>query len=283
MRRFILFHPTTHCHPQRPRAWSLYIGGFLGTGIPTEPPDPYKWGDPMPPPTACPEALDALQFCRSLDEPPNLCAALHNMSESATNSGEEASGKANCRFIDASTRRGRKRRKTIKRKRKRHKACNGKQRGREANTFVMGIPLPVQRKPGVFNLSAGYLQAVGEDDDFAIIWDTGASMAISFSKKEDFINGIDWFQRPSEASGIARGRQLLGKGMVRWQVCLNDGYTFVVEVEAYYCPQANRRLLSPQQLLQHLADLNKTDHQGAKARVTLTANTLEFTHGKQQI
>ena len=115
-------------------------------------------------------------------------------------------------------------------------------------------------------------------DEFEIIWDTGASRSISFDKN-DFVDGIDWFDTQKQASGLANGLTMLGIGMVQWELRLNDNTSHIIKVPAYYAPNANRRLLSPQQLLQYLRATNASD----KSNFTLTADGLHFRHAKGQI
>jgi hypothetical protein len=109
---------------------------------------------------------------------------------------------------------------------------------------------------GVYNLSSGKRKY--SEADFSIIWDTGASNTITFCK-EDFTMGIDYFANPHSATGIASGLEILGKGMVRWDISLNDGTTYPIVIEALYCPKANRRLLCPQQLKKVLDEQNNWD------------------------
>jgi hypothetical protein len=109
----------------------------------------------------------------------------------------------------------------------------------ELNVFVTTANAKTERT-GVYNLSSGKRNY--NASDFSIIWDTGASQTVTFSK-EDFTTGIDYFTNPQSASGIASGLEILGKGMVRWDISLNDGSTYPIAIEALYCPKANRRLL----------------------------------------
>jgi hypothetical protein len=125
----------------------------------------------------------------------------------------------------------------------------------------------VTKIKNALNLSGGSLQS--DASLFPIIWDTGASKTMTHCLN-DFVGEIDWFQSPKAAVGIAAGLQILGQGRIHWQIKLNDGRSHVIEVEAYYCPTAQRRLLSPQQLQQHLRDTNAEE----KINIEITADCL---------
>jgi hypothetical protein len=90
-----------------------------------------------------------------------------------------------------------------------------------------------------------------QGNTYPILWDTGASGTLTFDK-EDFIDEIEWFKEPQRAVGIASGLSLPGKGKVSWTIDMNNGDTLTIEIDAFYCPKATRRLLCPQQLVQHL-------------------------------
>jgi Reverse transcriptase (RNA-dependent DNA polymerase) len=117
------------------------------------------------------------------------------------------------------------------------------------------------------NLTGGSLQS--DTDTFEVIWDTGASMSISHTT-QDFVGEIDWFQTPKTAVGIASGLKILGKGKINWLLKLNNGRSHMIEIEAYYCPTSQRRLLSPQQLQQHLRHTDSSN----KLSIEITADSL---------
>jgi hypothetical protein len=96
-----------------------------------------------------------------------------------------------------------------------------------------------------------------QDNTYQILWDTGASKTLTFDQK-DFIEGIEWFSKPQMAVGIASGLKILGKGKIRWQLRINQLETMALELEAYYCPAASRRLLCPQQLVNQLERVVRT-------------------------
>ena len=131
-------------------------------------------------------------------------------------------------------------------------------------------------RAGVYNLSSG--QRNYNASDFSIIWDTGASQTVTFSK-EDFTTGIDYFTKPQNASGIASGLEILGKGMVRWDISMNDGTVYPIAIEALYCPKANCRLLCPQQFKKVLD--NQSPSLGCI--INIERGHIHFRHGKHQI
>ncbi len=160
----------------------------------------------------------------------------------------------------------------------RKRKCKMK-KGKSAMTIeinVCGAPTMPAQLAEVYNISGGSIQDTSKL--FQLIWDTGASHCITFCK-EDFSGGISFYKEPKIATGLAQGLKILGEGQVNWEVQLNDGTMHVITLEAYYIPGANRRLLSPQQLLQHL---HATNHQG-QCRVELTADRLTFHQGSHQL
>ena len=87
---------------------------------------------------------------------------------------------------------------------------------------------------------------------FDVIWDSSASVCVT-PHKQDFVD----FQTCSFQSvkGIG-GKQckISGKGTVRWSVNDVNGKSRILEVEAFYVPQCNARLLSISQLLRMYQD-----------------------------
>jgi hypothetical protein len=123
------------------------------------------------------------------------------------------------------------------------------------------------------NLSGGSLHA--NTGSFQIIWDTGATKTITQSLN-NFTGEIDWFESPLSAIGIASGLKILGQGRVNWKVNLNSGKCHVIEIDAYYCPSAQQRLLSLQQLQQHLCDTGAKE----KLNIEITDESLVVRQGK---
>ena len=81
-----------------------------------------------------------------------------------------------------------------------------------------------------------------------IIFDTGASLAITFDKN-DFEGPIQSPNRPMKLGGMANGLEIEGIGTVAWGFTAADGSEIVLRTQCYYVPRANARLLSPQRLL----------------------------------
>ena len=79
---------------------------------------------------------------------------------------------------------------------------------------------------------------------FPIIFDSGASLAITFDRS-DFVGPI----RPlsSHLGGLASGLAIKGIGTVYWKFRTEKSVLTVV-ASAYYVPDAKQRLISPQRL-----------------------------------
>ena len=93
---------------------------------------------------------------------------------------------------------------------------------------------------GQVNLSYG-----PSSSGFPVIFDTGASLAITF-EKSDFVGPI----RPLFnhcLGGLANGLNIAGIGTVRWKF-RSKGSILSVISSAYYVPKAKARLISPQRL-----------------------------------
>ena len=90
------------------------------------------------------------------------------------------------------------------------------------------------------------LQLSKDNPSFPIVFDSGASLAIS-GNKDDFIGPIRGFSEVRRLGGMAGGMLIEGIGDVRWTFRTKKGY-MVVHTECYYVPDCNARLLSPQRL-----------------------------------
>jgi Reverse transcriptase (RNA-dependent DNA polymerase) len=84
---------------------------------------------------------------------------------------------------------------------------------------------------------------------FPIIWDSGASVSLSFCKK-DFVGKIKPVRRSSRIRGIKGDLDIKGIGTVRWAMFDDTHKLRIIEVPAYYAPDARTRLLSTSHLLQ---------------------------------
>lgn len=85
--------------------------------------------------------------------------------------------------------------------------------------------------------------AMHDDDTFTIIWDSGASMCVSFDKK-DFTGPITTLPHGSTISGISSTLKIEGIGEVLWSVMGTTGKLRHLKLPCYYIPQLRQRLLS---------------------------------------
>lgn len=81
---------------------------------------------------------------------------------------------------------------------------------------------------------------------FAVIFDSGASRAIS-GHKEDFCTPIKPLPTPLKLGGMANGLDIMGMGQVKWSFCTGTE-TIVIRTTCYYVPGTKARLISPQRL-----------------------------------
>ena len=81
---------------------------------------------------------------------------------------------------------------------------------------------------------------------FAVIFDSGASLAISPSK-DDFIGPIRPLPTERRLGGMANGLLIAGIGDIRWGFKSGDK-VFIVHSKCYHVPDSKARLLSPQRL-----------------------------------
>ena len=102
---------------------------------------------------------------------------------------------------------------------------------------------------------------------FLVTIDTGETFTITpFSS--DFVTGLT----PTEGAilhGLATGLQIEGSGTVHWNLPADDGSQITLTMTAYYVPEANRCLLSPQHY--HQNSSNST-----KQHFAITATHMEF-------
>lgn len=96
-------------------------------------------------------------------------------------------------------------------------------------------------------------------DSFVVIWDTGATCAVSFDK-EDFVEYED-SQGTRVLKGIAEGLDIKGYGRVHWTTTAIDGTVRTFDVPAVHVPSCQSRLLSPQSYLQ---DEKASHHENMK-------------------
>jgi hypothetical protein len=86
-------------------------------------------------------------------------------------------------------------------------------------------------------LLAGALPTEGA---FPIIFDTGATLAVT-GIRSDFIES-DFKVPPTELrlGGLARGLQIAGIGTVHWSFIADDGSMLMIQTKAYYVPEVNQ-------------------------------------------
>ena len=102
-----------------------------------------------------------------------------------------------------------------------------------AATSLMGT---VDLKPRTPNISR----------PFSVIFDSGASLAISPSK-DDFVGPIQQLPTERRLGGMAAGMLIEGIGTVRWTFQIGTQF-LVVNSRCYYVPDSKARLISPQRL-----------------------------------
>ena len=88
-----------------------------------------------------------------------------------------------------------------------------------------------------------------KDDLISAIWDTGATMTVTFCKN-DFIDGVRPTDQPLVIGGLANGLHVEGEGQVQWSFLSDEGTFITLQTKAYYVPSAGQRLISPQYVAQ---------------------------------
>jgi len=88
---------------------------------------------------------------------------------------------------------------------------------------------------------------------FRVIWDSGASIAVSFCK-DDFVGPLDSVGWMPKLQGLAKGLNIKGKGHVAWSFHDTNGMLRTVKLPAFYVPNCPVRLLSTSGLLQTYSD-----------------------------
>ena len=81
----------------------------------------------------------------------------------------------------------------------------------------------------------------------AVIFDTGASLGITFDKM-DFDGPLTVPDGDLRLGGMAQGLKIEGIGPVTWTFRNADGSELIIRSQCYYVPNAKVRLLSPQRL-----------------------------------
>ena len=98
---------------------------------------------------------------------------------------------------------------------------------------------------------ARFHSTVGKENSFLIIWDSGASVAVTF-QKSDFVN----FQKCSTTvQGVGNANNAVkGKGQVLWSIHDSKGMLRHLKLDAYYIPSCKVRLISTASLLDRYED-----------------------------
>ena len=90
---------------------------------------------------------------------------------------------------------------------------------------------------------------VGRGLKFMVIWDSGASLSITHSKK-DFGDTYEPAGTVDILSGICKGLKVEGKGTVKWNIQDQSGTFRTLELPALHVPSCSARLISCSSLLQ---------------------------------
>jgi hypothetical protein len=80
-----------------------------------------------------------------------------------------------------------------------------------------------------------------------VIFYTGASLSIT-PELLDFVSPLEPLTQPMKLGGMANGIQIKGIGIIAWTFTAKYGTEVQIRTEAYYVPEANQRMLSPQRL-----------------------------------
>ena len=106
-------------------------------------------------------------------------------------------------------------------------------------------------------------QSMPASATFPVIWDSGASISISFDRK-DFVGPIQAPGTITQLQGIAKGLRIEGQGHVEWSIIDTFGELRTIRVPAYLVSRIKVRLLSTTSLLQTYPD----------EQITIEANQL---------
>jgi hypothetical protein len=126
---------------------------------------------------------------------------------------------------------------------------NWTSRQQEAAAAMELLTFEVLRNPMALNAPLRFLNALGKESIRRVIWDSGASISISPSKK-DFVGEFTSAPITVRLMGLAKGLRICGKGHVMWAFQDTTGQLRLVKVPAYYVPSSPVRLLSTTSLLQ---------------------------------
>ena len=104
------------------------------------------------------------------------------------------------------------------------------------------------------NIGPSFINPITSIKEFPIIFDSGASVAIS-GFKEDFISTLNSPKKEIRLGGMANGMPVEGIGNVKWSF-KSDSNNVVVHTQCYYVPNAKVRLIRPQRLYNKKSGVN---------------------------
>ena len=85
--------------------------------------------------------------------------------------------------------------------------------------------------------------AMPPGDSYTIVWDSGASMCVTFDKN-DFVGPIKPLPKGSSIQGITNNLKIEGVGTVIWSLLDTNGTLCHLKLPCYYIPKIKQRLLS---------------------------------------
>jgi hypothetical protein len=92
-------------------------------------------------------------------------------------------------------------------------------------------------------------QQKGSNKVNELLWDTGATLTVT-PHLNDFVSPLNTTSQPKIMKGIAKGLSIEGIGTVEYKVHDDAGKPYIIRTQAYYTPEAKRRIFSPQSFLQ---------------------------------
>ena len=116
------------------------------------------------------------------------------------------------------------------------------------------LPLSLMAAPVDLIQAVNLLPGTATKASFPVIFDSGASLAIS-PMKEDFVGPITTFTKPRFLGGMANGMPIVGMGTVQWCFKAVDKI-LVIHSKCYYVPDCKARLISPQRLFNKSKGVN---------------------------
>ena len=111
---------------------------------------------------------------------------------------------------------------------------------------------------------------------FPIIFDTGASLAVS-GFKEDFVGSIVTPQQSLTLGGMAQGISIAGTGVVQWAFQSKNQEEIIIKTHCYYVPNAKVRILSPQRLFcEEKGIIGSFQTEEKQAKLTINGSVLHI-------